>query len=223
MRHTRIKICGICRPEDASFAAECGVDAIGMVFHAPSPRSISIEQARAILRIVPPFVTPVALFVDATADQILDTTRSVGVRTVQLHGHETPELIAALKPLTVLKAVKVERVTFATVLADWKREIDAWRLDNLAGVLLETANTPQPGGTGVPNDWEAVRESAVSASPRWSAANDCRRRVDAPKRRSNHPRRASLRGGCQQRSRGSSPAKIERENQVIRRGGKGCW
>lgn len=159
MRRTRIKICGICRPEDAAFAADCGADAIGMVFHAPSPRSVSVDQARAILRVVPPFVTPVALFVDASTDQILDTARSLGVSTVQLHGHEPPELIAALKPLTILKAVKVERSSFSAVLADWKREIVARNLDNLRGVLLETGNTPEPGGSGLPNDWEAVREA----------------------------------------------------------------
>ena len=68
MRRTRIKICGICRPQDARLAADAGADAIGLVFCPASPRNLSVEQAREILARVPPFVTPVGLFVDANGE-----------------------------------------------------------------------------------------------------------------------------------------------------------
>ena len=159
MRRTRIKICGICRPEDALFAAELGADAIGMVFHAPSPRSVSLDQARAILDVLPPFITPVALFVDAPPETILHTAQTLGLRTIQLHGDEAPELVAALKPLTVLKAVCVEKKDFPQRLAAWRRAIDVYELNNLSGLLLETANTSVAGGAGIPNDWQTIREA----------------------------------------------------------------
>ena len=67
---TRIKICGITRPEDALAVAAAGADAIGLVFYAKSPRAVTIEQARAITNVLPPFVTRVGLFVDATTAEL---------------------------------------------------------------------------------------------------------------------------------------------------------
>lgn len=161
MRRTRIKICGICRPQDARLAADAGADAIGLVFCPASPRNLSVEQAREILARVPPFVTPVGLFVDAPLEQILATAQTLGLRCIQLHGHESPALIAALKPLAVLKALRVERATFPAVLKDWKQSIAAEHLDNLKGLLLESAS-PKPGGSGIANDWQTI-EAAHSA------------------------------------------------------------
>jgi phosphoribosylanthranilate isomerase len=157
MQRTRIKICGICRREDAAAAIECGADPIGMVFHAPSPRSVTLDEARLILREVGPFVTAVGLFVDATLEQIQQTTQSLGIHTIQLHGDESPEFIAALKPLIVLKAVRVEKSLFPQTLRRWQQDIANHQLHNLRGLLLETAHTPEPGGTGIPNDWQTVR------------------------------------------------------------------
>ncbi len=62
---TRVKICGITRPEDGATAAELGADAIGLVFHPPSPRCVSADTARRIVAALPPFVTTVGLFMNA--------------------------------------------------------------------------------------------------------------------------------------------------------------
>ena len=156
---TRIKICGVCRPEDAALAARAGADAIGMVFHAASPRNVTVDRAREILAALPPFVTAVGLFVDAPSESILATARELGLRHVQLHGDETPEHVRALAPLTVIKAVRVERGRFVQTLDTWREAIRSVPLTNLAGFVLETPNTAAPGGTGVPNDWEAVIEA----------------------------------------------------------------
>ena len=157
LSRTRIKICGICRPEDARDAAACGADALGLIFHPPAPRFVNLDAARQILDAVPPFVTPVGLFVDVSVDHVFDTTRVLGLRHVQLNGHESPEFIAELAPLVVIKAVRVERETFGETLAGWREGARALRLTHLKGLVLETAGTGRAGGTGVANDWETVR------------------------------------------------------------------
>ena len=86
---TRVKICGITRPEDALAAAAAGADAIGLVFYANSPRAVSIEQAQAIISVLPPFVTRVGLFVDATSEELDAVLDQVELDVVQFHGNET--------------------------------------------------------------------------------------------------------------------------------------
>ena len=156
---TRIKICGVCRPEDALLAAEAGADAIGIVFHESSARYVVPDRAREILAALPPFVTPVGLFVDAGVDTVVDTARRLGLRHVQFNGHETLEQIRAVAPLTVIKAIRVERGRFTGLLAELRDAIERLHVTNLAGFVLETAGTDKPGGTGVANDWEAVIEA----------------------------------------------------------------
>ncbi len=134
-------------------AARLGADAIGMVFHPASPRSVSDATARAILAALPPFVTPVGLFIDAPVDLVLGTVRALGLRHVQLHGHESQDHVKALQPLTVVKSLLVERDHFGQMLKGWREAIRSLGLANLAGLVLETAGTGQPGGTGVANDW----------------------------------------------------------------------
>ncbi|MGE0072147.1 MAG: phosphoribosylanthranilate isomerase [Thiomonas sp.] len=88
---TRIKICGITRVEDALAAAHAGADAIGLVFYPPSARHVSVEQARQIARSLPPFVSVVALFVNATPALVEDVIAQVRPALLQFHGDETPD------------------------------------------------------------------------------------------------------------------------------------
>lgn len=90
MRHTRVKICGITRVEDALHAAEQGVDAIGLVFYDKSPRCVSIEQAELICQALPAFVCTVALFKDAEAAEVQQLLARVPVDLLQFHGSEAP-------------------------------------------------------------------------------------------------------------------------------------
>lgn len=154
---TRIKICGVCRARDAEAAARAGADAIGLVFHPASPRNLSVERAKEILSVLPPFVTPVALFVDAEPAELLGTIETLGLRQVQLHGNESPEYVERLCRFAVIKAVRVESDRFGDAMAHWSAA--AAGRPQLKGVVLETAGTAQPGGTGVPNDWETVRKA----------------------------------------------------------------
>ena len=172
MRRTRVKICGVMRPEDAAAACALGADAIGMIFHPASPRNISIERARLVMEQVAPFVTPVGVCVDASAAQIKDVAAALGLRVVQLNGRETPDEVAALAPLRVIKAIRVVRGQLAAALTPWAG------VKNLIGVLMEPGGTNEPGGTGVANDWAEViaaqRAGAFASLPPLIAAGGLR-------------------------------------------------
>ncbi len=155
MRRTRIKFCGVTRPADAVAAAEAGADAIGLIFYPRSDRAVSIDPAREIVAALPPFVTPVGLFVNAPASEVIDVAGRLGLRTVQLHGDESPEVVASLPGLRVIKAVRADRAGLSSALA-------RWRGVPLAGLLLETAHGTEPGGTGIANDWTALRAARES-------------------------------------------------------------
>jgi phosphoribosylanthranilate isomerase len=161
MHRTRIKICGITRPIDAAAAAQMGADAIGMVLHADSPRWISMDVAAQIVADLPPLTMAIGLFVDAPVAVIKHAAATLGLSAVQLHGNETPEMVAQLAPLPVLKAIAVDRDTLPDVMERWREAIGSKHLANLCGFLLESRHASNPGqmtgGSGVANDWEYIR------------------------------------------------------------------
>jgi len=150
MPRTRVKICGVTRPADAAHAAQAGADAIGIVLYPNTPRAVSIDTARAILNILPPFVTAVALFVDQPLADVRRIASDLGLGHIQLHGHESREFVAALSPLRVLKAIPVRRDSLPADLAAWQNPPP-----NLAGLVLDS-HSPQAGGAGVLNDFDAI-------------------------------------------------------------------
>jgi len=85
-----VKICGVTTAEDALLAAGLGADAVGMIF-AASPRRISSAEARDIVHRLPPDVLPVGVFRNESPERVAETANSIGLRAVQLHGHESPE------------------------------------------------------------------------------------------------------------------------------------
>ena len=87
---TRIKICGLTREQDVDDAVEAGADAIGFVFYANSPRHVDVARAAELARRLPPFVTPVGLFVNAEADHIAHAILAIPTLLLQFHGDETP-------------------------------------------------------------------------------------------------------------------------------------
>ena len=91
MKRVRVKICGITRIEDAAAAVEAGADAIGLVFHSESPRSVSIENARRISEKLPPFVARVALFLEPAAADVQAVLDQLRPDALQFHGRETAE------------------------------------------------------------------------------------------------------------------------------------
>ncbi|MGD0463630.1 MAG: phosphoribosylanthranilate isomerase [Tepidisphaeraceae bacterium] len=156
MFRTRVKICGVCRSQDAAAAARAGADAVGINFDATSRRCVSVDDAIEIVAATPPFVMPIGLFVNATAEEIRRIFRLVPLAAVQLHGEEPPELVAELKPMRIIKALHLAAGHTAT-LDRWRTAIRDLELTNLIGILLETASTgPERGGTGVANDFPAL-------------------------------------------------------------------
>lgn len=87
---TRIKFCGLVRPEDVDAAVRVGADAVGFVFYEPSPRYLDADLARALRRRLPSFVAAVGLFVNAPEAQIRIISKAVGLDVIQFHGDEPP-------------------------------------------------------------------------------------------------------------------------------------
>lgn len=143
----RIKICGITRVEDALVAAEAGADAIGLVFYPPSPRAVSVDQARRIIAALPPFVTTVGLFVNAGRDELNRILDAVPLDLLQFHGDESPAECEGYGR-RYLKALRVQPGD--DVLAGMARYPGA------AGILLDTFVAGVPGGTGETFDWTRV-------------------------------------------------------------------
>lgn len=147
---TRVKICGITRPEDAIVAARLGADAIGLVFYAPSPRAVTAAQARAVCAALPPFVSVVGLFVDAPAAEVWEVLQAVPLDVLQFHGDEAPAYCAAFgRPY--LKALRMR--DGLDVAAAARRYVDA------QGLLLDTYVPGAAGGTGRCFDWTRVPQA----------------------------------------------------------------
>lgn len=147
MTAVRIKICGITRVDDALAAVAAGADAIGLVFYARSPRAVSIEQARAIVAALPPFVTSVGLFVDMGRAELESVLARVPLDLLQFHGDEPPERCEGFKR-PYIKALRVKAGD------DIAAEVN--RYASAQGVLLDTYVEGVPGGTGEAFDWSLV-------------------------------------------------------------------
>jgi phosphoribosylanthranilate isomerase len=147
VKRTRIKICGITRPEDARAAVDAGADAIGLVFYAPSPRSVTLEQAREICAVIPPFVTIVALTVNADKALLQEIIGALPVSLLQFHGDEEPEHCKAFS-VPYIKALRMS--DGVDVVAECERFSSALAL------LLDAYQPGKPGGTGESFDWDRV-------------------------------------------------------------------
>lgn len=144
---TRVKICGITRLEDALTAVHYGCDAIGLVFYAPSPRSVTVQQAMEIVANLPAFVTAVGLFVGASSQEVRAILSQVRLDLLQFHGDETPEQCRQYG-MPYMKAIRVKADTnllqYAADYADAK------------ALLLDTYAEGMAGGTGLVFDWEMI-------------------------------------------------------------------
>lgn len=146
MRRTRIKICGLTRPEDAAAAVEAGADACGFVF-APSPRQLTVERAARLAALVPPPVARVGVFVDADRDEIAEAVRACGLTAVQLSGSEPPEACEDLGA-AVIKVLKVG--------PDFEWSAAEPYLGRVSALLLDTYVAGKEGGTSRAFAWRSV-------------------------------------------------------------------
>lgn len=144
---TAVKICGVTRIEDALTAARCGAHAIGLVFYPPSPRYVAPALAGAIIRALPPFVTAVGLFVDATAQEVRAVLAEAPVSLLQFHGAESPAFCRQFG-LPYMKAV---RVRAGVDLLQYARDYH-----DAKALLLDAFVDGTHGGTGQSFDWSLI-------------------------------------------------------------------
>lgn len=145
-QRTRIKICGLTREADVDAAVEAGADAIGFVFYPKSPRAVGVERAAELARRLPPFVTPVGLFVNATLAEMAETATAIPQLVLQFHGDESPDdCRAAARPY--LRAARMvpglDLLDFASSYPD-------------AMALLLDAHVEGYGGGGKVFDWSLI-------------------------------------------------------------------
>ncbi len=139
LNRVRVKVCGMTRVEDVTAAVGLGVDAIGFILHADSPRVISLQKAIELRALVPAFVNVVGVFVNAESRLVKHYTDEIGLDTVQLHGDETPQFAESLgRPY--IKALRVQS-------SDQIRAAAA-SFTNARGLLLDPYVKGQHGGTG---------------------------------------------------------------------------
>ncbi|WP_248919312.1 phosphoribosylanthranilate isomerase [Pseudomonas entomophila] len=147
MNNVRSKICGITRLEDALAAVAAGADAIGFVFYAKSPRAVDVRQARAIISQLPPFVTTVGLFVNASRCELNEILEVVPLDLLQFHGDETPaDCEGYHRPW--IKALRVRPGD--------DLEAACKHYAGASGILLDAYVAGVPGGTGESFDWSLI-------------------------------------------------------------------
>lgn len=154
MAQIRVKICGLSSPADVEAAARAGAAYAGFVFFAKSPRNVTLEQARLAALAAPPGLAKVALTVDADDASLDAIVEAVPLDMLQLHGHESPERVAAIRArygLPVMKAMGV---------ADEGDLAGLLEMSLAADQILIDAKPPRgaalPGGNGLAFDWRLV-------------------------------------------------------------------
>jgi len=144
---TRVKICGITRVEDALTAARLGADAIGLVFYPPSPRAVTPAQAAEVVRDLPPFVTRVGLFVNASREAVAEAIATVQLDLLQFHGDESPaDCRGHGRPW--IRALRMAPEMDVTA--------EMARYSEAQGILLDAWRPGVPGGTGEVFDWSRI-------------------------------------------------------------------
>jgi len=144
-----IKICGITRQKDAEAAVEAGVDAIGLNFYAPSPRSITKSVARVIAERIRGHVDVVGVFVNMPIPNVVEICQHVGLSAVQFHGSETPDNLVQFRQactgINVIRAIRLANSgnSLATTAAPWQR-----LQPPPAGLLVDAFVPGEYGGTG---------------------------------------------------------------------------
>ena len=149
-----VKICGITSPVDAQEAADAGADAVGLMFYEGSPRCVSLEVAKAIVKVLPPSVARVGVFVNAEESLVRQAMRECTLNVLQFHGEESPEFCAGFGAMT-LKAIRVKDESSLA-------ELERFGTD---GFLLDAFSKDARGGTGEQFNWKLARKATECGKP----------------------------------------------------------
>ncbi|HXZ08734.1 MAG TPA: phosphoribosylanthranilate isomerase [Paraburkholderia sp.] len=176
---TRVKLCGLSTQEDVAHAIDLGADAIGLVFYPPSPRAVTVAQAVELTRDIPPFVTVVGLFVNASPEWIGEVASNARLSMLQFHGDETPQQCEALANIAGLPWLRALRVGADTQQADLIKSALNY---SAASALLFDALVEGYGGGGKVFDWslispELARRAVLSGGLNAQNVSDAIRRL----------------------------------------------
>jgi len=152
LARTRIKICGLTREQDVDAAVEAGADAVGFVLYDKSPRHINIARAAELSRRLPPFITPVLLFVNAGAASVQAACQAIPNALLQFHGDESPGDCAAFaQGRPYLRAARIPLSQAATF------DLVKFASDfSQAQAILLDAHVDGYGGAGKAFDWSRI-------------------------------------------------------------------
>ena len=145
---TKIKICGITNKEDALWAINLKVDALGFIF-AASPRRVEAEIVQEIVELLPPFISSVGVFVDEDREKVEEIAECCCLTTLQFHGEESPSYCEGFKQ-KIVKALRIENKDILEKAVQYKDKVDAY--------LLDTYSPLKYGGTGKTFDWPIAKE-----------------------------------------------------------------
>lgn len=145
---TKIKICGITNKEDALWAINLKVDALGFVF-AESPRRVGPEIVKKIVRLLPPFISSVGVFVNEDKDRVKEIAKSCRLTALQFHGEESPSYCQGFAQ-KVIKAFRIKDKSVLEEITRYQGKVD--------GCLLDTYSPLTQGGTGTTFDWPVAKE-----------------------------------------------------------------
>ncbi|NIS60792.1 MAG: phosphoribosylanthranilate isomerase [Proteobacteria bacterium] len=201
---TEIKICGITNLGDASYAAECGADALGFIFYAKSPRYVDSERAKQIIKEIPDGITKVGVFVNHDAWEVKKTVEFCGLDLVQLHGDESPEYCRQFPPSMLIKAFSP------------RGEEDLRKLSRypVRAVLVDAYDPFRYGGTGRRSDWSLaakVKETHLLIIAGGLHADNIREVIDVVS-----PNALDINSGVESSPGRKDPAKVRTIFEIIR-------
>ena len=147
----KVKVCGITNSEDASKAVYYGAWAIGFIFTKKSPRYISPSRARKIVESLPPFVTPVGVFVNQSERAVRDICKFTRIHTIQFHGEEKAVYCKRFSDFKIIKEFRIGEYFPADEIKKFK--VDAY--------LFDTYEKGNPGGTGKVFNWDILKEHNI--------------------------------------------------------------
>lgn len=152
-----VKFCGFTDVADIHTATQLGVDAVGLVFYPPSPRAVTMEQAKTLITAVPAFVSVVALVVNMSHEALVELADNVAFDIIQFHGDESPEQCQQLANAVNKRWIKALRINAEQdTLASVSACIDSFAAAGASSILLDAYHQHKYGGTGARFDWSLI-------------------------------------------------------------------
>lgn len=152
---TRIKICGLTREQDVDTAVSAGADAIGFVLYPASPRAVAVDRAAALAARLPPFVTPVLLFVNEAPATVRDSLARIPGAMAQFHGDETPAQCQEATGNGRHRYLRAARIPLGVAGAGFDLVKYASDFSHAQAILLD-AHVEGYGGGGKAFDWSLL-------------------------------------------------------------------